>query len=181
MPPSEASTSTPTRAMGAVVTQELVGRCVVRLAENPGPHGAYALTAAASAGWSDQREPSSSTNDCVSSHVGSRPAPRTSSSVGAAASRSDRFGAAPSTRGQSMPIAGSVGQIVCSRVGSSPSSRGRRPSNRLVAQGIRARVLRKGRSSGGRGRRAAPSPSARTSAIPPGCRPPRRIRRRGGM
>ena len=32
-------------AMGAVVTPELVGRCVVELAEKPGSHGAYALTA----------------------------------------------------------------------------------------------------------------------------------------
>ena len=53
-------------------------------------------------------------NARASSHVGKRPADRTSASVGAAASRSDSVGA---DTGQSMPSVGSRALMVCSRSG----------------------------------------------------------------
>src|SRR5438270_5721908 len=55
------------------------------------------------------------TNACASSHVGSTPAARASSNVGAAASRSEITSSCP--LGQSMANAGSVAAMVCSRCG----------------------------------------------------------------
>src|SRR5271165_2914164 len=55
------------------------------------------------------------TNAWVSSQLGSRPAARTSSKVGAAASRSDNSNSCPV--GQSIASVGSVGVMVCSRCG----------------------------------------------------------------
>src|SRR5580693_4369374 len=65
--------------------------------------------------WIGARIPS--INACVSSQVGRTPDARTSSKLGAAASRSDNERATPSITGQSIARVGSMAQMVCSRCG----------------------------------------------------------------
>ncbi len=123
---------------------------------------------------------SSSTNARVSSHVGSRPAARTCSSVGASRSRSDRIGS-PSMAGQLMSSAGSQrvdGVLACRVV----ARRAQVHHRRIVFQRKEsvAETLGDVDRPSVRGRRAPPHPTARKSVSRPGCRRRRRTPRRAG-
>lgn len=116
-----------------------------------------------------------STNAFVSSQVGSRPEARTSSRLGAAASRSDRVGGARPPEANRSPAPDRLRKWCVRVAGCIPPSTSTSPSNCLAAPGNRVRGPRRGRSSCARCRRAAPSPTDRMSVSPPGCRRRRRI------